>query len=916
MSALSLILTLTEAGEYLRETAESALAAASAANLTAELIVPVPQGAADAVRAELHDLSCRVLPVAEEYPAAWNNRGAEAASGELLLFLQEGVILTAVGLEKMAEVLLPDAQIAAVGPFTDHTVFSWQYLNAERMSAQKIEVEHWVRTNLPYPTESLFLEHFALLMRRAVFFQYGKFDEAFEGGSGADIDLSFRLRCAGYTLLRVPAYVSHRAAGKCELWDLTLTAMRSPLLERWGLDVGVPEMLWQRALDGIDGAWDPALVRATCRSAALRAPLVSIMIPTYNRPRYFRETLESARAQTYPNIEIIVCDNSTDERTAELMQAYEDDVRIRYVRNRAARKKAENFMPFERLAQGEYLQWCMDDDILLPDKITRMMDAFLREPDTTLVTSVRGVIDGDGNYQGQWKDSVPLYGTYECYRGTAVGRAILMDCANFLGEPSAVLFRRRDLRHHYWQAEARGYLTISDCVMWLELMERGDAVIFARPLSLYRRHEGQEGAQADVIVRSRVEWRRLIEEYWHKRIFITQEQDYRHVLVRMSEEQSVIAPLLPQVPAALRKAYEQETPPFSIILMNRVEECAPVRMDAPLNLLAARGSVSLTGCMSAKDTPLELYDVTSMYDSIILFERANLMPTANVRQMLAEAASHGSIVLQEMDDHPNVNEAAARDHYFLFRAVSAVQTSTKYLADYLRKFNPYVYLFENQLAELPFARSYEGNASQVTIFFGALNRRADWEPLMPSINAAIQEHGDRLYFRVVSDYAFYQQLRTEHKSYVGGTQDGSVVAPYERYVEELHSSDIALLPLNDTEFNRAKSDLKFIEAAGNGAAVLAAPTVYAATVRDGETGLIYHSPKEFAQKLDLLIRRADLRRTLAESAYRYVAEHRLLAGHLDDYILAYRELFDRREELERERLRRVAKHFPRESLIK
>ena len=910
MSALSLILTLTEAGGYLRETAESALAAASAANLTAEMIVPVPQGAADAVRAELHDLPCRVLPVAEEYPAAWNNRGAEAASGDLLLFLQEGVILTAVGLGKMAEVLLPDAQIAAVGPFTDHTVFSWQYLNAERMSAQKIEVEQWVRTNLPYPTESLFLEHFALLMRRTLFCQYGEFDEAFEGSSGADIDLSFRLRCAGYTLLRVPAYVSHRAAGKCELWDLTLTAMRTPLLERWGLDVGVPEMLWQRALDGIGGAWDPALVRATCRSAALCAPLVSIMIPTYNRPRYFRETLESARAQTYPNIEIIVCDNSTDERTVELMQAYEDDVRIRYVRNRAARKKAENFMPFEHLAQGEYLQWCMDDDILLPDKITRMMDAFLREPDTTLVTSVRGVIDGDGNYQGQWKDSVPLYGTYECYRGTAVGRAILMDCANFLGEPSAVLFRRRDLRHHYWQAEARGYLTISDCVMWLELMECGDAVIFARPLSLYRRHEGQEGAQADVIVRSRVEWRRLIEEYWHKRMFLTEHEEYLSVLARLREERSRIATLLPQVPAALRKAYEQETPPFSIILMNRVEECAPVRMDAPLNLLAARGSVSLTGCMSAKDTPLELYDVTSMHDSIILFERANLMPTANVRQMLAEAASHGSIVLQEMDDHPNVNEAAARDHYFLFRAVSAVQTSTKYLADYLRKFNPYVYLFENQLAELPFARSYEGNASQVTIFFGALNRRADWEPLMPSINAAIQEHGDRLYFRVVSDYTFYQQLRTEQKSYVGGTQDGSVVAPYERYVEELHTSDIALLPLNDTEFNRAKSDLKFIEAAGHGAAVLAAPTVYAATVRDGETGMIYRSPQEFAEKLDLLIRRADLRRTLAENAYRYVAEHRLLEQHLDERIAAYREMFARREELERARFRRVEKFFP------
>ena len=909
MSTFSIVLTLTEAGEYLRETAESALAAASAANLAAELIVPVPQGAEAAVQAELRDMPCRILPVAEEHPAAWNNRGAEAASGDLLLFLQEGAILTPVGMDKMTRVFFFDQNVAAVGPYGSHTIFSWQYHNAETIISNGGDPEEWLQSHEKEAVKSAFLEGFALMVRRSVFFQYGGFDAAFIGRSGADLDLSLRLRCAGYTLLRVSTYIPHRAAENCELWDLTRTTMRAPLLERWGLDVGVPEILWRAALDSIDGAWDPALVRATCRSAVLRAPLVSIMIPTYNRPRYFRETLESARAQTYPNIEIIVCDNSTDERTAELMQAYEDDARIRYVRNRAARTKAENFMPFERLAQGEYLQWCMDDDILLPDKITRMMDAFLREPGITLVTSLRGVVDSDGNYLGLWQGNVPVHGTYECYRGAAVGQAMLMDQSNFLGEPSAVLFRRDDLKHHYWRAEARGYQTISDCAMWLELMERGDAVIFARPLSLYRRHEEQEGAQADVIVRSRVEWRRLIEEYWHKRMFLTEHEEYQSVLARLREERSRIAPLLPQVPAALRKAYEQETPPCSIILMNRVEECAPVRMDAPLNLLAARGSVSLTGCMSAKDTPLELYDVTSMYDSIILFERANLMPTANVRQMLAEAASHGSIVLQEMDDHPHVNEAAARDHYFLFRAVSAVQTSTKYLADYLREFNPHVYLFENQLAELPPARSYDENAPQVTIFFGALNRRADWEPLMPSINAAIQEHGDRLYFRVVSDYAFYQQLRTERKSYVGGTQDGSVVAPYERYVEELHSSDIALLPLNDTEFNRAKSDLKFIEAAGNGAAVLAAPTVYAATVRDGETGLIYHRPKEFAQKLDLLIRRADLRRRLAENAYRYVAEQRLIAGHLDDYILAYRELFDRREELERERLQRVAKHF-------
>ena len=123
-----------------------------------------------------------------------------------------------------------------------------------------------------------------------------------------------------------------------------------------------------------------------------------------------------------------------------------------------------------------------------------------------LTENGRGVVDGGGNYLGLWQGNVPVHGTYECYRGAAVGRATLMDRSNFLGEPSAVLFRRSDLTHHYWRAQARGYQTISDCAMWLELLEKGDAVIFSRPLSLFRQHDGQEGQLPDTIVLSRIEW--------------------------------------------------------------------------------------------------------------------------------------------------------------------------------------------------------------------------------------------------------------------------------------------------------------------------------------------------------------------------------------------------------------------------
>ncbi|MGQ0419789.1 glycosyltransferase family 2 protein, partial [Bacillus sp. HC-Mk] len=49
-------------------------------------------------------------------------------------------------------------------------------------------------------------------------------------------------------------------------------------------------------------------------------PLVSILIPTYNRPHYFKIALESALAQTYSNIEIIIGDDSTNDETATLIR--------------------------------------------------------------------------------------------------------------------------------------------------------------------------------------------------------------------------------------------------------------------------------------------------------------------------------------------------------------------------------------------------------------------------------------------------------------------------------------------------------------------------------------------------------------------------------------------------------------------
>ena len=271
-------------------------------------------------------------------------------------------------------------------------------------------------------------------------------------------------------------------------------------------------------------------------------PLISVMIPTYNRPFLFELTLRSALAQDYPHMEVIVCDNSTDNRTENMIQSYLSDQRLRYIRNCEAKTKEENFLPFERLARGEYLQWLMDDDILEPEKLKKMAACLKEYSDVTLVFSQRGIIDANGMRirNTKWETALPIQNESAVYDGETIGRTFLLTGSNFLGEPSAALFRRDDLQHHYWRAESRGYKVLSDVTMWLELMEKGKCVLFRDSLSFYRRHENQEGQQVDVVLLSRIEWYELDTEYYKRNQFIHTQDEYLKlldILVREYDEE-------------------------------------------------------------------------------------------------------------------------------------------------------------------------------------------------------------------------------------------------------------------------------------------------------------------------------------------------------------------------------------------
>lgn len=104
-------------------------------------------------------------------------------------------------------------------------------------------------------------------------------------------------------------------------------------------------------------------------------PLVSVIIPTFNRPKYFREALESALNQTYRNIEIFISDNSTDDDTEHLIQDYlARDKRIKYFRHKNF--DADDNWNFARAYDNpaaEYVNWLMDDDFFIRRRLKRWL---------------------------------------------------------------------------------------------------------------------------------------------------------------------------------------------------------------------------------------------------------------------------------------------------------------------------------------------------------------------------------------------------------------------------------------------------------------------------------------------------------------------------------------------------------------
>lgn len=217
----------------------------------------------------------------------------------------------------------------------------------------------------------------------------------------------------------------------------------------------------------------------------MNAPKVSVLIPTYNYARYLPEAIESVLAQTLTDFELLIVDDRSTDNTAEVVQPFLTDKRVRFAVNELNLGMVNNWNQCLARASGDYIKFLFGDDKLCDarclEEMVKMMEA---NPSATLAAAARVIFDDESRPVNLWRTLAD--GLHD---GRQLITSLMMEGAeNLIGEPSAVLFRRKDASRGF-DIQLR---QIVDLEMWFHLLQKGDLIYTGRPLCGFRRHATQQ----------------------------------------------------------------------------------------------------------------------------------------------------------------------------------------------------------------------------------------------------------------------------------------------------------------------------------------------------------------------------------------------------------------------------------------
>lgn len=212
-------------------------------------------------------------------------------------------------------------------------------------------------------------------------------------------------------------------------------------------------------------------------------PLVSIIIPVYNGEKYVKEAIDSALNQTYKNIEVIVINDGSTDKTDEIILSFGD--KVKYIKKENGGVSSALNIGLNEM-RGEYFSWLSHDDMYSPTKIEKQIELLEGNKDKKIVAlSSIDFIDKNSKKMALYaKPRFKNAGIINCrlalkgmlkngsYNGCAflLPRSVFKECGYFKED----------------------YRFIQDVVLWTNLFLRGYDIIFSLDKEVFSRKHAEQ----------------------------------------------------------------------------------------------------------------------------------------------------------------------------------------------------------------------------------------------------------------------------------------------------------------------------------------------------------------------------------------------------------------------------------------
>lgn len=234
---------------------------------------------------------------------------------------------------------------------------------------------------------------------------------------------------------------------------------------------------------------------------------VSLLIPVYNGERNLVQCLDSVLAQDFRDLEILVSDDHSSDDSVGIVRNYAArDQRIRWWTNSRNAGLTANSNLCLKAAQGDYIKFVHQDDLLLhPTAVSKLVAALDQNPAVSLAACRQHLV-------GTRKAPLLFLHQAGVYSGRHLILASLERNTNLIGQPSLTLFRREQATRGFDEQ----FTGMMDFELWCHLLEQGDFAYLAEDLATWRVHEEQQTARDRASRNPNLEQLRFMEIYYAK----------------------------------------------------------------------------------------------------------------------------------------------------------------------------------------------------------------------------------------------------------------------------------------------------------------------------------------------------------------------------------------------------------------